>query len=103
VADEDEFIEEIRKETDTPVYSEEKSPEPNLLYEMKELQGCFNSEASRMLETLKSVREMILDQAYIAIKVLYGSIEPGIVDKVFNPSDLDSRTKGRSAIDKELK
>jgi hypothetical protein len=68
--DENEVIEEIRKEPDEPADSEEKSPEPKLLYEMKKLQGWFNPEASRIVETLKSGREMILDQSEIAIMML---------------------------------
>jgi hypothetical protein len=35
--DEDEVIEEIRKEPDSPVNAEEKSLEPKLLYKMKKL------------------------------------------------------------------
>jgi hypothetical protein len=101
--DEDELIEEIRKEPDAPVDDEEKSPKPKLLNRMKKLQGWFNPEASRIFERLKSGREMILDQVDIAMMMLEGPMEPASFDEAFNDSDLDSRTKWRSAIDKEFK
>jgi hypothetical protein len=42
---------------------------------MKKLQGWLNPEASRIFESLKSGREMILDQADIAIMTLEGSFD----------------------------
>ena len=79
--DEDELIEEVRKEPDAPVDTEERSPKPKLLSQMKKLQGWFNPEASRIVETLKSGREMILDQADIAMMRLEGSMEPVSLDE----------------------
>ena len=101
--DEDEFIEEVRKEPDAPVDTEERSPKPKLLSQMKKLQGWFNPEASRIVETLKSGREMILDQADIAMMMLEGPMEPVSFDEAFNHSELESRVKWRSAINKEFK
>jgi hypothetical protein len=46
---------------------------------------------------------MILGQADIAMKMLKVSMELGSFDEAHNHSDLDSRTKWRSAIDKEFK
>ena len=101
--DEDELIEEVRKEPDTPVDTEERSTKPKLLSQMKKLQGWFNPEASRIVETLKSGREMILDQADIAMMMLEGPMEPVSFDEAFNHSELESRVKWRSAINKEFK
>ena len=70
---------------------------------MKKLQGWFNPEASRIVETLKSGRKMILVQADIAMMMLEGPMEPVSSDEAYNHSDPDSRTKWRIAIDKELK
>ena len=47
--DEDELIEEVRKEPDAPVETEEMIPKPKLLSQMKKLQGWFNPEASRIV------------------------------------------------------
>jgi hypothetical protein len=44
----------IRKEPGAPVDSEKKIPEPKLLYYMKKLQGWFNHEASRIVESSMS-------------------------------------------------
>jgi hypothetical protein len=98
--DEDEVIKEFKKEPDAPVDAEEKSPEPKLLYEMKKLQGRFNPEASRVVESLKSVREMIIDQADIEMMIVESPMKPGSFDDSYNHSDLNSRTKWRSAINK---
>jgi hypothetical protein len=100
--DEDEFIEEIRKEPDETVDAEEKSPEPKILYEMKKLQGWFNPEASRIDELLKSRSKMILDRADIAVRMIESPMEPASFDEAYNHSDLDSRTKWESAIDKQF-
>jgi hypothetical protein len=99
--DEDKVIEEIRKEPDETVDAEEKSPEPKILYEMKKIQGWFNPEASRIDESLKSRRKMILDRADIAVRMIEGPMERANFDEAYyNHSDLDSRTKWESAIDK---
>jgi hypothetical protein len=58
---------------------------------------------SKINQSLKSGRDMILDQADIAMMILEGPMEPGNFDEAYNHSDLDSRTKWRSAIDKEFK
>jgi hypothetical protein len=70
---------------------------------MKKINGWFNPEASRIIESLKSGRGMILDQAEIPMMMLEGSMEPGSDDEGFNNSDLDSRPKWRIAIDKDFK
>jgi hypothetical protein len=70
---------------------------------MKELQGLFNPEASRIVESLKSGRDMILDQTDIAMMMLEGQMEPGSFDEFYNHSDLDLRIEWRSSIDKEFK
>jgi hypothetical protein len=70
---------------------------------MKKVQGLFNPEVSRIDESLKSGRDIILDQARIEMMMLEGPMEPGSFDEAFNHSDLDSRIKWRSAIDKKLK
>jgi hypothetical protein len=82
---------------------EEKNPEPKLLYEMKKLQGWFNPKASIIFGSLKSRREIILDQADISMKMLEGLMKPGIFDEDYNYSDLDSRIKWKITIDKEFK
>ena len=46
---------------------------------------------------------MILDQGDIAMRMLEGPMEPVSFGEAYNHSDLDSRDKWRSAIDKELK
>jgi hypothetical protein len=69
---------------------------------MKKIKGWFNSEASRIIKSLKSVREMILDQADTTMMMLEGPIELESFDGVYNLSDLDSRTKWRSSMDKEF-
>jgi hypothetical protein len=93
-------VEEFRKKPDAPADSEERIPQPKLLYEMKKQQGWFNPEALRIVESLKSGREMILDQADIEMMILEGPFEPGSFDEAFNHSDIDSRTKWRNYIDK---
>jgi hypothetical protein len=70
---------------------------------MKQLKGCFITEAPRIVEPLKSGREIILDQDDITMMMLEGYMEPESFDEVYNHSDIDSRTKLRSAIDKEFK
>jgi hypothetical protein len=105
--DEDEdkakVIEKFRKDPDTTVDSEEKSPDPKFLYEMKKLQGWFNPEASRIVESLKSGREKIINQDELTMMMLEGPMEPGSSDEAYNHSDLDSRAIWRSNTDKELK
>jgi hypothetical protein len=70
---------------------------------MKKIQGWFNPGASRIFESLKSGREMILDQADVTMMMLEGLMELGSFDEACNHSDLDSRRKWRGAIDKEFK
>jgi hypothetical protein len=70
---------------------------------MKKLQVWFNPEASRIVESLQSGREMILDQADTAMMMLEGPMEPGNFDQAHNHSYLDSRTKWISVIEKEFK
>jgi hypothetical protein len=48
---------------------------------MKELQIWFNPEVLRVIESLKSGREMILDQADIAMMMLEGPVEAGSLMK----------------------
>jgi hypothetical protein len=98
-----ENIEEICIEPDAHVDAEEKSAETRVLYEMKKLHEWFHPEASTIDKILKSGLEMILNQANISVMILKILLEPGIFDGAFNHSDLDSRTKWRSAIDKEFK
>jgi hypothetical protein len=69
---------------------------------MKKLQGWSNHEASRIFKSLKSEMEMILDQADITMMILKVPIESRSFDEVYNYSDLNSRTKCSSAINKEF-
>jgi hypothetical protein len=46
---------------------------------------------------------MILDQVGIAMMMVEGPMEPGNFDEAYNHSDLDSKAKWRSTIDKEFK
>jgi hypothetical protein len=62
-------IEEMKKEPHAPVDNEEKNPESKLLYEMKKLRVWFNHEAPKIIESLKSGREMILDHTEIAMMI----------------------------------
>jgi hypothetical protein len=57
----------------------------------------------RIVESSQSGREIILYQSGIAMMMLEGPMEPGSFDGAYNHSDLDSKTKWRSAISKELK
>ena len=50
--DEDELIEEIRKEPHASIDAEEKSPKSKLLNQMKKLQGWLNPESLRIVETI---------------------------------------------------
>jgi hypothetical protein len=54
--EQNESVEEIRKESDAPVDIEYKSPKPMLLYEVEELQGWFDPEVSIIVVTLQSER-----------------------------------------------
>jgi hypothetical protein len=65
-----EVVEEFRKEPDESVDTEEKSHDPKLLNEMKKLKLWFNPEASRIVESLKLGREMILDHSDITMMML---------------------------------
>jgi hypothetical protein len=67
---------------------------------MMKLQEWLNPEASRIVESLKSVRQMILYQAKIAMMTLEGPMEPGSFDEAYNHSVLDSRAKWKITIDK---
>jgi hypothetical protein len=60
---------------------EEKSPEPKVQYEMKKQQRWLNPESSRIVESWKSGREMILVQADIVIMMLEGPMEQGYFDE----------------------
>jgi hypothetical protein len=57
---------------------------------MKDLQGWFKLEASRIFKLLKSGRDMTLDQADIAMMMVEGLMEPGSFDEAFSHSDHDS-------------
>jgi hypothetical protein len=70
---------------------------------MKKLQRCFNPGASIIVESLKSGREMILDQAEIAIMMLEDSNELGNFLEAYNHSDLDSRTIWKVPLIKSLR
>jgi hypothetical protein len=78
--DEDELVEEIKKESDAPVDAEEKIPKPMFLYEVEELQGRFDPEVSMIVEILG---------------ILGGPLEAGSIDEAYHHSDIDSRTKWR--------
>jgi hypothetical protein len=96
----DEVIEDIRKDPDVPVEANEKTHEPKLLYETKKLKGFFNTEASRIVKSLKSGNQIILHKSDISIMMLEGPMEPGSLDEAYNHSDLVSTTKWRSSNNK---
>jgi hypothetical protein len=84
-------------------YAEKKNQKSKCLCEMKKIRGWFNPEASRMVETLKPGREIILDLADITMMMLEVPMEPRNFDEAFNHSVLDSRTKWWSYTAKEFR
>ena len=95
--------EESRRESEVIIETTMKTPKPNLLKEMMQLFGWINPDASKIVDTSNAGREMILDQADIALTRLEGPKEPVIFDEVFNHPDIDSRDKWREAIHEAFK
>ena len=71
-----------------------------VIREMKKLQGWFNPDASRVVESSNSGREPIVDQADIAFMMMEQPKEPGTFNEAFNHSEEDVRLKWREAIHK---
>jgi hypothetical protein len=74
-----------------------------VIREMKKLQGWFNPDASRVVDSSNSGREPIVDQADISFMTVEQPKEPGTFNEAFNHSEENVRLKWREAIHKEFK
>jgi hypothetical protein len=71
-----------------------------VIREMKKLQGWFNPDASRVVESSSSGREPIIDIAFLTVEQ---PKESGTFNEAFNHSEEDVRLTWREAILKEFK
>jgi hypothetical protein len=108
--DDDDFI---VKRTENPVVSSDASSnqEPALkdrtkekLYrQLKRLESSYNPEASTLLKNIEQGREILLDQANIALfNISSSEIEPTTFDEAWNHPNAKDRELWRAAINKEL-
>ena len=72
--DDDESILDVNaRDKESSEGDEKKDTNPKIIREMKKLQGWFNPDASRMVETSKSGRDLIVEQADIALMIPQGT------------------------------
>jgi Reverse transcriptase (RNA-dependent DNA polymerase) len=70
--------------------------------QMKRLESSFNPEASKIIESIDQVREIILDQANIALFSGGIQVEPTTYYQAWDHQDPEDQEKWRTAIKKEL-
>jgi hypothetical protein len=101
--DDDDSILANTKAQETVEQDKKKDKGSKVIREMKKLQGWFNPDASRVVESSNSGREPIVDQADIAFMTVEQPKEPGTFNEAFNHPEEDVRLKWREAIHKEFK
>ena len=96
--DDDDSILANTKAQETVEQDKKKDKGSKVIREMKKLQGWFNPDASRVVESSNSGREPIVDQADIAFMMMEQPKEPGTFNEAFNHPEEDVRLKWREAI-----
>jgi hypothetical protein len=91
------------KAQETVEQDKKKDKGSKVIREMKKLQGWFNPDASRVVESSNFGRELIVDQADTAFMMVEQPKEPGTFNEAFNHSKEDVRLKWREVIHKEFK
>ena len=101
--DDDDSILANTKAKETVEQDKKKDKGSKVIREMKKLQGWFNPDASRVIESSDSGREPIVDPADTAFMMVEQPQEPGTFDEAFNHPEEDVRLIWREAIHKEFK
>jgi hypothetical protein len=71
--------------------------------QLKQLESSFNPKASKIVKDIELGRDIILDQANIALFSGSIQVEPTTFDQAWNHADLKDRDNWRIAIKKEFK